>query len=90
VFGRRQLPELGVQQFQVHHGCRLRARLLSTKNAGGTFCQLGFPGRDLIRMHVILLRQISQRLLALDGGQCHLRLEDRAMRPSCSSCYGRS
>jgi hypothetical protein len=39
-------------------------------------------------MHVILLRQFSQRLLASDGSQCHLGLERRAVVPAvaCSSC----
>lgn len=37
--------------------------------------QLATPRRDLVRMHVKLLRQLGQRLLALHGSQCHLRLE---------------
>ena len=40
-------------------------------------------------MHVVLLRQLSQRLLALDGSQRHLGLERRAFGSSvvaCSSC----
>ena len=37
--------------------------------------QLATPRRDLVRMHVKLLHQLGQRLLALHGSQCHLRLE---------------
>src|SRR4051794_25573579 len=36
-------------------------------------------------MNVELLRQFGQRLLALDGGQSHLRLESRAVIPARSS-----
>jgi hypothetical protein len=39
-------------------------------------------------MHVILLRQFSQRLLALDGRQRHFGLESRGMRPACAFLSG--
>src|SRR5271170_5907905 len=38
-------------------------------------------------MDLELLRQIGERLLALDGGQCHLRLEGRCMVPARSSAH---
>lgn len=34
-------------------------------------------GYAMVRMHVKLLRQLEQRLLALHGSRCHLRLETR-------------
>jgi hypothetical protein len=34
-------------------------------------------------VHVKLLRQLGQRLLALHGSQSHLRLESRAVVPAC-------
>src|SRR3954447_4689381 len=45
-------------------------------------------------MNVELLRQLGQRLLALDGGQSHLRLESRCVVPTwssghCFSCAAR-
>jgi hypothetical protein len=40
--------------------------------------------RDLIGVNVELLRQLGQRLLALDGGQSHFRLECRAVVPARS------
>ena len=60
------------------------------KHASSTFRQLRLQGGDLVRMHVILLRQIRYRLLALDRRKRHLRLKGRAMRPSCSSPHGYS
>src|SRR4051812_49203218 len=59
-------------------GCRPEYR-------GSPFEQQRLPGRDLVRMNVELLRQFGQRLLALDGGQSHLRLESRAVIPARSS-----
>jgi hypothetical protein len=44
--------------------------------------QLALPRGDLVRMDVELLRQRGQRLLALDRGQSHFRLECRRMRPA--------
>src|SRR4051794_21349456 len=38
-------------------------------------------------MNVEMLRQIGQRLLALKGGQCHLRLEARCVVPARSSAH---
>src|SRR5205823_11892667 len=38
-------------------------------------------------MDVELLRKIGQRLIALDGGQCHLRLERRCVVPARSSAH---
>src|SRR3954447_17453335 len=38
-------------------------------------------------MDVELLHQIGWRLLTLDGGQCHLRLEGRCVVPARSSAH---
>src|SRR4051812_14019058 len=59
-------------------GCRPEYR-------GSSFEQQRLPGRDLVRMDVELLRQLGQRLLALDGGQSHLCFESRAVIPARSS-----
>jgi hypothetical protein len=51
---------------------------------------------DLIRVHVMLLRQLGQRLVASYGGQRHLGLECRRVRAAgssahaCSSSLGRN
>jgi hypothetical protein len=55
------------------------------ENPGRAFKQLGFPLRDLVGVNVELLRQLGQRLLALQGGQGHLRLECRRVVPTRSS-----
>src|SRR4051794_20028019 len=59
-------------------GCRPEYR-------GSSFEQQRLPGRDLVRMDIELLRKLGQHLLALDGGQSHLRLESRAVIPARSS-----
>jgi hypothetical protein len=42
---------------------------------------------DLVDMHIKLLRQFRQRLLALDRSKRCLRLESRGVVPACSSCH---
>src|SRR5688572_27313580 len=48
------------------------------------------PLGNLVGMNVELLCQLGQRLLALDGGQSHLRLESRCVVPTWSSRHGLS
>jgi len=48
---------------------------------------LAAPLLDLVRMHVEILRQPDQRLLALDRGHGHFCLECRAVIPARSSCH---
>ena len=55
------------------------------ENTGRAFEQLSLPMRDLVRMDIELLRQLGQRLLALDRGQSHLRLERRCVVPAGAS-----
>lgn len=43
---------------------------------------------DLVRVNVKILRQLAQRLLALDRGHRHFHLEYRAVVPARSSCHG--
>src|SRR3954453_18504536 len=67
---------------------RWRARLgpgFRPEHPGSSFEKQRLPGRDLVRVDVELLRQLGQRLLALEGGQSHLRLESRAVVPARSS-----
>jgi hypothetical protein len=55
------------------------------KTPGSPFKKLRSPGRDLVWTEIELFGQFGQRLLALDSGQSHLRLEGRAAAYS-SSC----
>ena len=52
------------------------------ENAGGAFEKLTLPLRDLVGVDIELLRQLGQRLLALDRGQRHFRLEARCVVPT--------
>ena len=52
------------------------------ENAGRAFDKLTPPVRDLIGVDIELLRQLGQRLLALDRGQCHFCLEGRCVVPT--------
>jgi hypothetical protein len=80
----RQLSNLRMERFQIHswsHGAGLG---LGPKYSGSPLQKLCFPLRDLVDVHVELLRQLDQRLLALQGSQRHLCLECRAVVPAYS------
>ena len=47
------------------------------ENASGILGELPLPGRDLVRMDLVLLRQSAESLLAGNGFQGHLRFEGR-------------
>lgn len=44
--------------------------------------KLGLPLRDLVGVHIKLLRQLHQRLVAAQGCHRHLRLERRCVIPA--------
>jgi hypothetical protein len=48
----------------------------------------GLPLLDLVLMNIKFLRQLDQRLLALDRGNRRFRLECRPMVPAWSSSHG--
>src|SRR6476659_6808695 len=87
---RRQLADLGVQRLHVDGRCSSTAAAAETEHIGSSAVELRFPRCDLIGMDVKLLRQLSQRSIALDGGKRHLRLEGRCVVPARSSLHGRS
>ena len=60
------------------------------RTLGSPALKLRLPGRDLIGVDVELLRQLSHRPVALDGGKRHLRLEGRCVVPAWSSAHGLS
>src|SRR5450830_120847 len=82
----RQLSELRVQRLQINGDFWPNTRR-GPEHPGSPFKQLRFPLCDLIGMDVELLRQFCQRLIALDGGQSHLRLEYRCVVPARSSAH---
>ena len=57
------------------------------KNTSRTLKQLVPPLFDLVRVNVEILCQLDQRLLALDRGHGHFRLECRAVIPARSFCH---
>src|ERR1035438_8752434 len=64
---------------------------LTSEYPGSPFEQLRLPLGDLVGMDIELLHQFGKRLLALDRGQSHFRLEGRCMVPAwsfahCLSC----
>ena len=58
--------------------------LAAPEYPGRAFEKLRLPLRDLVGVDIELLRQLGQRLLALDRGQGHLRLEGRCVVPAGS------
>ena len=57
------------------------------KNISRNLKQLVPPLFDLVRVNVAILRQLDQRLLALDRGHGHFRLRCRAVIPARSFCH---
>jgi solute carrier family 10 (sodium/bile acid cotransporter), member 7 len=76
-----------VECLHVNPRLRLLAPRLTAEYTGSPFQKLTTPLRDLIRVNVKLLRQFRQRLLALNGGQGHLRLECQAVVPAGSLAH---
>ena len=75
-------PILACSAFKSTAGAAGLALVLRRKRPAAPSSKLAFPLRDLVRMDIELLRQFGQRLLALDGGQSHLRLEGRCVVPA--------
>jgi hypothetical protein len=88
ILGSSPRTSLGVKHFQIHRW--RNARSLGSEKPGRSFEQLRLPGRDLVGMHIENLRQFRQRLLALQRGQRHLRLESRCVVPEWSSGHNLS
>src|SRR4051812_10171941 len=79
---------------QIHRRPLTVAATFCSEYPGCPVEKLRLPLGDLVGMNVELLRQLGQRLLALDGGQSHLRLESRCVVPTwssghCFSCAAR-
>ena len=72
---------------KVDVDCRLHRWRIRAEHVCGSLQQPRSPLVDRVRVHVILLRQLSQRLLAVHGSQCHLGLERRTVVPAWSLAY---
>ena len=77
----RQLSDLGMKRLQIHRHS-LAARRTGAEHPRSALQQLHFPGRDLVRMNVKKLRQLGQRLLALEGGLQWMRFVDNQRLPA--------
>src|SRR6202035_4513549 len=73
-----------MERLQIHRQCGGTSLGFSPEYPGRPFEKLRLPLRDLIGVNVELLRQLGQRLLALQSSQCHFRLECRAVVPARS------
>src|SRR6202048_1205166 len=71
-------------------GRRGRRHAPRSENSGSSPLQLRLPCRNLIGVDVEMLRQLSYRPVALDGGKRPLRLEGRCVVPARSSVHGLS
>src|SRR5215208_2661392 len=69
------------------HGWVCRCGLLGPEHVGSPVEELGLPLGDLVGMHIELLRQLGQGLLALHGGQGHFGLESRRVVPAGSLAH---
>ena len=77
IIGQGQLPDFCMESLDVHRGFGAFGRGLAfgSESAGGPFKKLRLPRCDLIGVDIELLRQLGQRLLALDRRQDRFRLE---------------
>src|SRR5713226_5014453 len=66
---------------------RCRRRAPSPENITSPTLELRLPRRNLIGVNIEMLRQLSQRSIALDGGERHLGLEYRCVVPALSSAH---
>jgi hypothetical protein len=62
---KHEVSDLRVQRFQIHGGRGLAARRRTVEQAGGTLRQLRLPTRDLVRVDIINLRQLSRKRCVL-------------------------
>jgi hypothetical protein len=79
----RQLPDLRVQPLNITLG--LRHGLLAdlrVERPGSVLLQLLLPGIDLVRMHLIALRQVGHSRLLPQCLKRNLRLQRRVNRSS--------
>jgi hypothetical protein len=74
------LADLGVQLLDDRRALGLGR--LGAEGLRGALDQLRFPGGDLVRMQLVMLRQLGDGLLAGDGRQRDLGLERGAVIPA--------
>lgn len=86
----RQLPDLGVQRHEVHRGLGRCASRAAVEHISGALQQLAARLGDLVPMHVVLLRDLSDCLLAIDRLDRHLCLKGRRVVAPGSSALFRS
>ena len=89
-FSSASSPILACSAFKSTAGAAAGLAAPEPNTAGRALEQLALPVRDLVGVHIEQLRQLRQRLLALDGGQRHLRLEGRCVVPARSFAHGLS
>src|SRR2546427_8301398 len=68
-------PIFACSDFTSTAGCIAPLPLPGPKTSAAPPSSCAFHDVNLIGVDVELFRQLSQRSIALDGGQCHLRLE---------------
>src|SRR5664279_5996374 len=83
---KRQLADLGMQYGDIYLGSS-RIILALAADTCGAFLKTVLPLRDLVRMHIKLLRKLSQSLVALESGQSHLRFKCCCVVPARSSAH---
>lgn len=79
------MADLGVQVLQVASG--LGNGAAGAEHVGRALQQLAPPLGHLVGVNVVLLRDLGDRLVALDGVQGHLGLERRRVVATGSSAH---
>ena len=80
-----KLPDLGVQRLQVHASLGRRRR--TAEHLGGSTQQLAAPLADLMRVNIVLVRDLGNRLAVAYIVERHLGLEGRRVVAAQSSAH---
>src|SRR6516165_10781764 len=88
IKGDRTIAQLA-EQFDVHPN-QITIWKSQLENGAADVFELRFPDRDLVGMHIELLRKLRNRSVAFDGCKGHFRFKSRCVVPARSSLHGLS
>lgn len=85
--GQGEFADLGMQRLHIH-GWVCRCGLIAPEDVGRPVEEMRLPLGDLVGMHIKVLGQLGEGLVALHGGQGHFGLESWRVVPARSLAHG--
>ena len=73
-----ELSDLGMEALEIR---LVRVRLQAAKHVGCSYQQVLFPFHNLVRRHIKLLRELSERLVPLQCCERHVGFEPGCVIP---------